>query len=618
MKVLKGKSLKRNGSIDNLTSPKKNKRTYLTRSSTKNKTILNEGGTTELLISGDLHLEPNQGFWSELSEETASNLSESVVSLALSNGRKVLFTCSGIAVQREGYVTRFLTSASLAKAFIDEKEHHDNLKVEVRHEDNVVIGFLGEYDVDCNIASVNVQNFPDVQTVVFMNLLEFPPHVNVVAVGCDISGKLITTTGELNCLSGSVPTVMTATCKISKVCEGGPLFDCDGNFLGMNLSFSTEGTLFMPKVRLLEKFWQCCTSLEEVKFPKEVRSCILMFRSILRFVVFMLMFFYRVEESSNVHQDLLNEYGNGNLGSLGYPEPPKSMLNDGVILANNFEEPFGDICGRGVWSELREAVASNIHGNIVALASFNGEKRFFACTGCLIEWNGCTTILTAASLIRDSYLANKIVENLRIEVLLPNKELAEGTLQHYNLHYNIALVSVNDLCATQPLKIQHRWRDNRELLAVGRIFKSGKLMAARGLQFSTVVTHDCKFLGYTTCAITKAGIGGPLLDFDGKFAGMNFYDKYAGGTPFLSWDAILHVLEPFKTKRTVADAGHDGYASHLLDWTIDGDHSVKFNRWFVPLPFWSRPDDLERYDCEMRSRRPKFVQCVIGGTQVLV
>ncbi|CAL4972056.1 unnamed protein product [Urochloa decumbens] len=617
MKKLKGRrSLKRNESIVDLTrsseknkrnltrSSKKNKRN-LRRSSTKNKTIHNEGETTELLISGGLRLESNQVVWSDLSEKVASKLSKSVVSLALSNGHKVLFACSGIAVQREGYVSRFLTSASLAKALIDKRKHHDNLKVEVRHGDNVVTGFLGEYDVDCNIAAVNVENFPDLHTVGFRNLSEFPHHGNVVAVGRDITGKLIATRGILNNLSRSFPSLRTTTCQISKDCEGGPLFDCDGKFLGMNLSFSTEGTLFMPKVRLLEKLWNCCTPLEEVKFPKEVR----------------------VEESSNgemskshqeVHQDLLNEYENGNLGSLGYPEPPKSMLNDGIILANNFEEPFGDICGRGVWSELRETVASNIHDNTVALASFNGEKRFFTCTGCLIEWNGCTTILTAASLIRDSYFENKIVENLRIEVLLPNKKLTEGILQHYNLHYNIALVSVNDFCATQPIKIQHRWRDNRELLAVGCIFKSGKLMAARGLQFCKVVTHDCKFLGYTTCGITKAGIGGPLLDFDGKFVGMNFYDKYAGGTPFLSWDAILHVLEYFKTKRTVADAGHDGYASRVLDWTIPGDDSVMFNSWFLPLPFWSRPDDLKRFDYEMQSRRPKFVQCVIGGTPVEV
>ncbi|CAO1943109.1 unnamed protein product [Urochloa humidicola] len=605
MKKLKGKrSLKRNESIDDLTSSKKNKRN-LTRSSPKNKTVRNEGETTELLISGGLHLESNQVVWSELSEEVASNLSKSVVSLALSNGHKVLFTCSGIAVQREGYVTRFLTTASLAKAFIDEKKHHDNLKVEVRHGDNVVTGFLGEYDVDCNIAAVNVENFPDLHTVVFRKLSEFPHHGNVVAVGRDISGKIIATRGILNNdLSGSFPTLMRTTCQISKVCEGGPLFDCDGKFLGMNLSFSTEGTLFMPKVKLLEKLWNCCTPVEEVKFPKEVR----------------------VEESSNgemsnchqeAHQDVLNEYQFGNLESLGYPERPKSMLKDDIILANNFEDPFGDICGRGVWNELSETVAKNIHGNIVALASFDGEKRFFTCTSCFIEWNGCTTILTAASLIRDSYFDSKIVENLRIEVLLPNKQPTEGILQHYNLHYNIALVSVNDFCATRPVKIQHRWRDNRELLAVGCIFEYGNLMAARGRQICKVVTHDCRFLGYTTCGITKAGIGGPLLDFDGKFVGMNFYDKYAGGTPFLSWDAILHVLEYFKTKRTVAEAGHGGYASRVLDWTIPGDDSVMFNSWFVPLPFWTRPDDLKRFDYEMQSRRPKFVQCVIGGIQVV-
>jgi len=88
MKMLKRRrSLKRNESVDDLTrSSKKNKRTYLTRTSTKNKIIRNEGETTELLISGDLHLESNQVVWSELSEQVVSKLSKSVVSLSLSNG----------------------------------------------------------------------------------------------------------------------------------------------------------------------------------------------------------------------------------------------------------------------------------------------------------------------------------------------------------------------------------------------------------------------------------------------------------------------------------------------------------------------------------------------------
>jgi hypothetical protein len=41
----------------------------------------------------------------------------------------VLFACSGIPVQRLGNVTRFVTSARLAKAFNEKKKDHDDLKV---------------------------------------------------------------------------------------------------------------------------------------------------------------------------------------------------------------------------------------------------------------------------------------------------------------------------------------------------------------------------------------------------------------------------------------------------------------------------------------------------------
>ena len=41
----------------------------------------------------------------------------------------MLFACSGIAIEREGYHTRFLTSAKLASALNDKAKEHDNLKV---------------------------------------------------------------------------------------------------------------------------------------------------------------------------------------------------------------------------------------------------------------------------------------------------------------------------------------------------------------------------------------------------------------------------------------------------------------------------------------------------------
>lgn len=49
-----------------------------------------------------------------------------------------------------------------------------------------------------------------------------------------------------------------------------------------------------------------------------------------------------------------------------------------MILVNTFEDPFGDIRGKGVsgkdvWTKLGEKASSRINRSVVALASFNGD-----------------------------------------------------------------------------------------------------------------------------------------------------------------------------------------------------------------------------------------------------
>ncbi|EEE51650.1 hypothetical protein OsJ_32959 [Oryza sativa Japonica Group] len=423
-----------------------------------------------------------------------------------------------MVVQRDGHVIKLLTSASLLKAFNDESQDHDNLKVEVHHKDAVVIGSLREYHLDHNMAAVVVENLPDLRPVPFNNVQKFVPHSMVVALGRDISGKLMATGGLLiGGSSGSYnPKLMSSTCKFSEVYEGGPLFDFDGDFLGMNLSLTTEGTLFVPGDRVLDQLVNWILH-HEVKFAARLAAL-------------------KALRSSFIYT-FLNKDQYGDLESLGYPEPPIS--NDGMILANTFEEPFGN--------EKNEVLHARV---------------FF------IEWNECATILTSANLLRDPRDADKIIENLRIKVLLPNNRRTKGTVQHYNLRYNVALVSVKDYRVLQPVKIQPYRHYASELLAVGCIFKSGRLMASRGRQLPIGVTHDRKFLGYSQCTITKAGIGGPLLGFDGNFVGMNFYDEGVEGTPFLSW--------------TVAEHRH-GNPSDVLDWKIVGDDSVFPARYYDAL-----------------------------------
>ncbi|RCV29147.1 hypothetical protein SETIT_5G460700v2 [Setaria italica] len=197
--------------------------------------------------------------------------------------------------------------------------------------------------------------------------------------------------------------------------------------------------------------------------------------------------------------------------------------------------------------------------------SISGEKKFFffACNGFFIKWNGRTTILTSASLIRDPDDNAKILENLRV-------------------------IYVEDFCSHEPAIIQDGWYDNCKLLAVGCCFKSGMLMASTGYQFVGPFIFDCEYLEHTKCRITKAGIEGPLLKFDGTFVGMNFYDQM-GNT--------CHRVN-------VSEGGHDRKKSRVLDWTMDDDDSYRPNSWPVPKPFWCHTGDLKKHKAKIWRRRP--------------
>ncbi|TVU36992.1 hypothetical protein EJB05_18954, partial [Eragrostis curvula] len=543
----------------------------LTRSSNENKRGCCGGEeATESLISGDICWE-NTCAWSEHKnevEDIAFGLSRTVVSLALSDGHTVLFACSGIAFESVGN-KRFLTSASLVRASKEIGKYHDDLKIEVHYRGKVLKGYLQDYDLDYDIALVNIRTSVDALRAHINDDAIFLPGSKVVAVGRDISGKIMASSGILignisksGCSSESGSSSISgnsgesedseeltvSTCKISQAWEGGALVDFNGNFVGMNLFMVPgEGTVFLPLALILERIEYFRTSLLRKKFFERLMN--------LKAI--------RVVGSSTCDMSspevVLTD--NWELDSMGYPKPPTS---------------------HGVWRGLSNTVSETIRRNVVALASFNGEKRYFACTGFFIEWGvGYATILTSASLI---------------EVLLPcDEERREGNLLHYNLHYNVALVSIKNFRVSHPVMFGHDLldcsRDN--VLAIGCCFTSGTLMAANGALIYQSGKLDCKLLAYSTCKITMAGIGGPVVDIKGNFIGMNFYDTIVG-TPHLPWNEIVKILAYFKGKRTFAEVGDDAsYAGPF--WTIDSDTSSHPNGWPVPEPYWSDRDDLEEW-----------------------
>ncbi|XP_066309198.1 uncharacterized protein [Miscanthus floridulus] len=523
---------------------------YFTRRMHKSRRGCNgERQITNALTSGDLHGDSNQDIWTGLSDELKSNLSKSVASLALCYGDRVLFSCSGIIVKCQEHLTRLVTSASLVIAFTDAKKKHHNLKIEVCPEGNEVYqGSLSEYDLDRNFAVVIIRTSLDVDAGLFKRVVGGLPRGMVLALGRSVSGRLMVTSVMLpGDLSKSEDHDLI--CKMAEAWEGAALFTSDGNFVGMSLFLVMEGACFISWAVML-KWLECmqCTSLKkntDLRQSKSLKGVRIGAR--------------QIGEKSYGHQ------------------------KDGMTLVNTFEETFGDIYPKGVWREF-STKASSIYHNVVALASFNGKKRNFACTGFFIEWNGSTAILTSASLVRSSSDENKIEENLMIEVLLPNKLQVKGTLLHYSLHYNVALVGVKD-CHVRPANIQPHQYVCSKVAAVGRCFKSGALMATIGDGVSWSGTLDCGYIVRSSCKITKVGIGGPLINLDGEVIGMNFYDRRIG-TPFLKWNTIDKILAHFCEKSTAGEAGRSV-------WKIPGDRSNGINRWPVPMPCWRHPDNVD-------------------------
>ncbi|KAG0533191.1 hypothetical protein BDA96_04G171500 [Sorghum bicolor] len=413
-----------------------------TKSSNENRrTCSGEGGTTESLISG----------------------------------HKVLFASSGVAIACQGNGTRIVTAASLVRAL---EKARGNIKIEVHYEGEVVKGVLEEYDLANGIAFVKAMTTLDVHCVPLSHI-DLMPETKVVVVSRDISGKLMATSGELRCSDGFGKfgngeaggcLMMFSTCKASEGWQGGPSFDFDGNFVGMNLVLDMERSIIFPRSR--------------------------------------------------------------------------------IALLNAHHDPFGDLYPDGVWGEFDRSFSAFLSKNVVALASFNGGTKFFSCTGFFINFDDeCQTILTSATLVREPDGSHKIVEGLEIKVLLPNNQSKVGTLKHFSLQYNVALVGVKNCRYVRHVNLEECSRNySSEVVAVGRSFESGELMATRGARTCWSGPFDCDLLCYSTCKISKIGIGGPLVDINGKFLGMNYYDKKMG-TPFLYFDDLCGILQYFKTKQ---------------------------------------------------------------------
>lgn len=263
----------------------------------------------------------------------------------------------------------------MVRALNDTNKNHGDLELEVCHEGNEVCqGYLTDFDLDHNLAIVEIWTDFDVHVGLLQHAVEFLPHCKVIAIGREITGKLMARRVQLmDDLSVSEDSE-DLDCKIKEAWEGAPLFSFDGNFVGMNLFLAMGRAFFLPW-GTIQKHW---ASLQNKTGLPESNSL-----KVYRFAT------SSTAEKSNSHPEVNNDILDPeqiHIDSMGYPKFPTHMFADGMILVNTFEETFGDLRGEGVWSKLSKKSCSNIDRSVVALASFSvaeedeedpADKEFF-------------------------------------------------------------------------------------------------------------------------------------------------------------------------------------------------------------------------------------------------
>ncbi|TKW07489.1 hypothetical protein SEVIR_7G310800v4 [Setaria viridis] len=204
-----------------------------------------------------------------------------------------------------------------------------------------------------------------------------------------------------------------------------------------------------------------------------------------------------------------------------------------------------------------ERLALQAGASVVGLQSSTGDTYLFSCSGTIVEFfEESTMIVTVANLVRCPD-AVQVANNLKISVyLLQDHKTLEGHLAYHDFYHNICVIRVQS-----PFHLPgKRFSSNieainfdkicsRDVVALGRDKENHALLVTTGKIIPKSSKFDCDELLVSTCRISKVEVGGPLMDFDGNFIGMNYYD--AKETPFVPSFIVLKCLKQFKLFRTV-------------------------------------------------------------------
>ncbi|XP_062204255.1 uncharacterized protein LOC133906387 [Phragmites australis] len=208
-----------------------------------------------------------------------------------------------------------------------------------------------------------------------------------------------------------------------------------------------------------------------------------------------------------------------------------------------------------------EKLVLQVAPSVVGLQSKVGDTDHFSCSGTVVESSEeAHIIVTVANLVKCPD-TDELADDLKINVYLHNQETCEGHLLYQDFYHNICLIQIKPPVhlpekgfSSNIEAINFDRSCSRDVVTLGRDKEIHILLVSTGKIIPKSSKFDCEELLVSTCRISKAAVGGPLMNFDGDFIGMNYYDT--NETPFIPSFVVLKCLQQFVLFRKVERPWH--------------------------------------------------------------
>uniref|UniRef100_A0A0E0LF96 PDZ domain-containing protein n=1 Tax=Oryza punctata TaxID=4537 RepID=A0A0E0LF96_ORYPU len=213
-----------------------------------------------------------------------------------------------------------------------------------------------------------------------------------------------------------------------------------------------------------------------------------------------------------------------------------------------------------------------VRRSVVSLVTTTDEWRMF-CSGTVVDHvDKKTWILTSATLVRKPGTQFEAYgrEEIKIEVVLHSGETVGGFLEMCNLHYNIAIVTIEypdsllylPAVELRDLPLNYSLQP-RPVAALGRDVDSKAFLLRCGQLIRDGSELDCKELLVCSFDVSEDFIGGPIMDSEKRFLGITYsFEKTA---LFLPVEIAARCIKYFKKERILPWLHIRGPALHTLD-----------------------------------------------------